>query len=139
MLPFTAGGVDKLALTKEDIITALEEMTVLELNELCNMIQEKWDITPMAAAPVAMAGAPGAEAAAEAPEKTSFDVILTGLAADQKIQIIKAVREVAGLGLKEAKNLVDSAPKPLKEGVSKEEAESVKKLVEEAGGLCEIK
>jgi large subunit ribosomal protein L7/L12 len=132
--------VDKLALTNEEIITALEEKTVLELNELCKMIQEKWDITPMAAAPVAAAAAPGAEAeAAAAEEKTSFDVVLTGLAADQKIQIIKAVREVAGLGLKEAKTLVDSAPQPLKEGVSKDEAESIKKQIEEAGGLCEIK
>lgn len=126
-----------MALTKEDIISSLEEMTVLELNELCDMIQEKWDITPMAA-PIAAAAAPGADEAA-AKEQTSFDVILTGLAADQKIQIIKAVREVAGLGLKEAKTLVDSAPKVLKEGISKEEAESIKKQVEEAGGLCEIK
>jgi large subunit ribosomal protein L7/L12 len=129
--------VDKLALTKDEIISALEEMTVLELNDLCQAIQDKWDITPMAAMPVAAAAAPGAEAAAV--EKTSFDVILTGLAADQKIQIIKAVREVAGLGLKEAKTLVDSAPKPLKEGVSRDEAESIKKQMEEAGGLCEIK
>lgn len=127
-----------MALAKEDIISALEEMTVLELNELCDMIQEKWDITPMAAAPGAAAAAPGADETA-AQEQTSFDVILTGLAADQKIQIIKAVREVAGLGLKEAKTLVDSAPKALKEGIGKEEAESIKKQVEEAGGLCEIK
>ena len=127
-----------MALAKEDIISALEEMTVLELNELCDMIQEKWDITPMAAAPMAAAAAPGADEAV-AKEQTSFDVILTGLAADQKIQIIKAVREVAGLGLKEAKTLVDSAPKALKEGISKDEAESIKKQVEEAGGLCEIK
>ena len=126
-----------MSLTNEEIITALEEKTVLELNELCTLIQEKWDITPMAAAPVA--AAPGAEADTGPEEKTSFDVILTGLAADQKIQIIKAVREVAGLGLKEAKTLVDSAPKPLKEGVSKDEAETVKKQIEEAGGLCEIK
>ena len=127
-----------MSMTNEEIITALEEKTVLDLNELCKLIQEKWDITPMAAAQVAAAAAPGAEAAG-AVEKTSFDVILTGLAADQKIQIIKAVREVAGLGLKEAKTLVDSAPKPLKEGVSKDEAESIKKQVEEAGGICEIK
>jgi len=126
-----------LALTKDEIISALEEMTVLELNELCNTIQEKWDITPMAAAPVAVAAAGDDAAAAE--EKTSFDVVLTGMASDTKIQIIKAVREVAGLGLKEAKTLVDSAPKALKEGVSKEEAESIKKQVEEAGGICEIK
>jgi large subunit ribosomal protein L7/L12 len=129
--------VDKLALTKDEIISALEEMTVLELNELCNTIQEKWDITPMAAAPVAVAAAGDDAVAAE--EKTSFDVILTGMAADTKIQIIKAVREVAGLGLKEAKTLVDSAPKALKEGISKEDAESIKRQVEEAGGICEIK
>ena len=126
-----------MALTKDEIISALEEMTVLELNELCNTIQEKWDITPMAAAPVAVAAAGDDAAAAE--EKTSFDVVLTGMAADTKIQIIKAVREVAGLGLKEAKTLVDSAPKALKEGISKDEAESIKKQVEEAGGLCEVK
>ena len=126
-----------MALTKDEIISALEEMTVLELNELCNTIQEKWDITPMAAAPVAAAAAGGDDAVAE--EKTSFDVVLTGMAADTKIQIIKAVREVAGLGLKEAKTLVDSAPKALKEGISKDEAESIKKQVEEAGGICEIK
>lgn len=125
-----------MALTKDEIISALEEMTVLELNELCNTIQDKWDITPMAAAPVAVAAA-GDDDVAE--EKTSFDVILTGMAADTKIQIIKAVREVAGLGLKEAKTLVDSAPKTLKEGISKDEAESIKKQVEEAGGICEIK
>ena len=126
-----------MALTKDEIISALEEMTVLELNELCNTIQDKWDITPMAAAPVAVAAAGDDAAAAE--EKTSFDVVLTGMAADTKIQIIKAVREVAGLGLKEAKTLVDSAPKALKEGISKDEAESIKKQVEEAGGICEIK
>ena len=126
-----------MALTKDEIISALEEMTVLELNELCNTIQEKWDITPMAAAPAAAAAAGDDAAAAE--EKTSFDVVLTGMAADTKIQIIKAVREVAGLGLKEAKTLVDSAPKALKEGISKDEAESIKKQVEEAGGICEIK
>jgi large subunit ribosomal protein L7/L12 len=131
--------VDKLSLTNEEIITALEEKTVLELNELCKLIQEKWDITPMAAAPVAVAAAAAEGEGAAAEEKTSFDVILSGLAADQKIQIIKAVREVAGLGLKEAKTLVDSAPQPLKKGVSKEEAESIKKQIEEAGGLCEIK
>jgi len=138
-MSITAGGVDKLALTNDEIITALEEKTVLELNELCKTIQEKWDITPMAAAPMAMAVAGGEAEPAKAVEKTSFDVILTGLAADQKIQIIKAVREVAGLGLKEAKTLVDSAPQPLKQGVSRDEAEAIKKQVEEAGGLCEIK
>ena len=128
-----------MSMTNEEIITALEEKTVLDLNELCKLIQEKWDITPMAAAPVAVAAAAGADGEAAVEEKTSFDVILSGIAADQKIQIIKAVREVAGLGLKEAKTLVDSAPQPLKKGVSKDEAESIKKLIEEAGGLCEIK
>ena len=123
----------------EEIFDSLGKMTVLELVELKNKIEEEWGIT--AAAPVAVAapgaGAPGAPAA-EAEEKTSFDVVLTE-AGGQKIQVIKVVRAVTGLGLKEAKDLVDSAPKPVKEGVNQEEADSVKTQLEEAGATVELK
>ena len=123
----------------EEIFDSLGKMTVLELVELKNKIEEEWGIT--AAAPVAVAapgaGAPGAPAA-EAEEKTSFDVVLTE-AGGQKIQVIKVVRAVTGLGLKEAKDLGDSAPKPVKEGVNQEEADSVKTQLEEAGATVELK
>jgi large subunit ribosomal protein L7/L12 len=123
----------------EEIFESLGNMTVLELVELKNKIEEEWGIT--AAAPVAVA-APGAPAAggdgAAAEEKTSFDVVLTE-AGGQKIQVIKVVRAVTGLGLKEAKDLVDSAPKPVKEGVGQEEADSVKAQLEEAGATVELK
>ncbi len=125
-------------LTKEDVIKFIENMTVLELSEFVKELEERFGVT--AAAPVMM-GAPGAAAAPaeeKKEEKTSFDVILTGFG-DKKIQVIKVVREITGLGLKEAKELVEGVPKPLKEGVSKEEAESIKKKVEEAGGTVEIK
>src|SRR5690554_797031 len=105
-------------MTKEEIIEAVKNMTVLELNELVKAIEEEFGVT--AAAPVAVVG--GAAAGAAEEEKTEFDVILTS-AGDQKIKVIKFVREITGLGLKDAKDLVDNAPKPLKEGVSKEEAE----------------
>jgi large subunit ribosomal protein L7/L12 len=122
----------------DTIFEQLGSMTVLELVELKNKIEEEWGIT--AAAPVAVA-APGAAAgapAAEAEEKTAFDVVLTG-AGQQKIQVIKVVRAVTGLGLKEAKDLVDSAPKPVKEGVNQEEADSIKSQLEEAGASVELK
>jgi large subunit ribosomal protein L7/L12 len=121
----------------EEIFNSLGSMTVLELVELKNKIEEEWGIT--AAAPVAVAapGGGGAEAPA-AEEKTSFDVVLTE-AGGQKIQVIKVVRAVTGLGLKEAKDLVDSAPKPVKEGVNQEEADSVKGQLEEAGATVELK
>ena len=123
----------------EEIFDSLGKMTVLELVELKNKIEEEWGIT--AAAPVAVAapgaGAPGAPAA-EAEEKTSFDVVLTE-AGGQKIQVIKVVRAVTGLGLKEAKDLVDSAPKPVKEGVAQDEADSIKAQLEEAGATVEVK
>ena len=122
----------------DTIFDELGKMTVLELVELKNKIEEEWGIT--AAAPVAVAaGAPvgGGEAAA-AEEKTSFDVVLTGAGA-QKIQVIKVVRAVTGLGLKEAKDLVDSAPKPVKEGVAQEEADQIKAQLEEAGATVELK
>jgi large subunit ribosomal protein L7/L12 len=123
----------------DTVFEQLGAMTVLELVELKNKIEEEWGIT--AAAPVAVA-APGAAAggdgAAAAEEKTSFDVVLTS-AGGQKIQVIKVVRAVTGLGLKEAKDLVDSAPKPVKEGVNQEEADSVKSQLEEAGASVELK
>src|SRR5213079_1374155 len=120
-------------------VDELGKMTVLELVELKNALEETWGVT--AAAPVAVA-APGAPAAAgdgaAAEEQTSFDVVLTG-AGDKKIQVIKVVRALTGLGLKEAKDLVDSAPKPVKEGVAKEEADSMKAQLEEAGAGVELK
>ena len=123
----------------DTVFEQLGQMTVLELVELKNRIEEEWGIT--AAAPVAVAAAPGAAAgdgAAAAEEKTAFDVVLTG-AGQQKIQVIKVVRAVTGLGLKEAKDLVDSAPKPVKEGVNQEEADSIKSQLEEAGATVEVK
>ena len=122
----------------DTVFEQLGTMTVLELVELKNKIEEEWGIT--AAAPVAVA-APGAAAAgdgAAAEEKTSFDVVLTE-AGGQKIQVIKVVRAVTGLGLKEAKDLVDSAPKPVKEAVNEEEANSIKSQLEEAGAEVELK
>jgi len=122
----------------DSIFESLGKMSVLELVELKNKIEEEWGVT--AAAPVAVA-APGAAAGgdgAAAEEKTSFDVVLTE-AGGQKIQVIKVVRAVTGLGLKEAKDLVDSAPKPVKEGVAQEEADSVKAQLEEAGATVELK
>jgi large subunit ribosomal protein L7/L12 len=123
----------------DTIFENLGKMSVLELVELKNKIEEEWGIT--AAAPVAVA-APGAPAAggdgAAAEEKTSFDVVLAE-AGGQKIQVIKVVRAVTGLGLKEAKDLVDSAPKPVKEGVAQEEADQIKAQLEEAGATVELK
>jgi len=125
-------------LSKEEILQAIKQMTVLELAELVKALEAEFGVS--AAAPVAVAAVP-AQAAAAAPaaeEKTSFDVILTN-AGDKKIQVIKVVREITGLGLKEAKDLVDSAPKPIKEGVDKDEAEDIKNKIQEAGGTVEIK
>ncbi len=121
----------------DTVFDQLGSMTVLELVELKKKIEEEWGIT--AAAPVAVAAGPGGGGeAAAAEEKTAFDVVLTG-AGQQKIQVIKVVRAVTGLGLKEAKDLVDSAPKPVKEGVNQEEADSVKAQLEEAGASVELK
>jgi large subunit ribosomal protein L7/L12 len=126
-------------LSKDDLIKAIETMTVLELSELVKALEEKFGVTAaMPAMTVAGAGGGGAAAQA-AEEKTSFDVILTSVAADKKIQIIKVVRELTSLGLKEAKDLVEAAPKPVKTGVAKEEADSMKKKLEEAGAKAEIK
>ena len=119
--------------THEEIIGAIKEMTVLELNDLVKAIEEEFGVT--AAAPVAAAGAGAGEAAAE---QTEFDVILES-AGGSKINVIKAVREVTGLGLKEAKALVDGAPAPIKEGVSQDEANEVKAKLEEAGASVEVK
>jgi large subunit ribosomal protein L7/L12 len=123
----------------DTVFEQLGSMTVLELVELKKKIEEEWGIT--AAAPVAVA-APGAvgggEGAAAAEEKTSFDVVLTGAGA-QKIQVIKVVRAVTGLGLKEAKELVDTAPQPVKEGVTQDEADSIKGQLQEAGASVELK
>ncbi len=121
----------------DTVFEQLGTMTVLELVELKNKIEEEWGIT--AAAPVAVAAAGGAGGGEAAPEEqTAFDVVLTG-AGQQKIQVIKVVRAVTGLGLKEAKDLVDSAPKAVKEGVNQEEADQVKAQLEEAGASVEIK
>jgi large subunit ribosomal protein L7/L12 len=121
-------------MTKEQIIEAVKEMTVLELNDLVKAIEEEFGVT--AAAPVAMAGgAAGGEAAAE---QTEFDVVLASPGA-QKIKVIKVVREITGLGLKEAKELVDNTPKAVKEGIAKEEAEEIKGKLEEVGASVEVK
>ena len=127
-----------MAITKDDLITAIETMSVLELSELVSALEEKFGVS--AAAPVAVAGAAaagGADAGA-AEEKTEFDVVLTA-AGDKKIQVIKAVREATGLGLKEAKAVVDGAPGNVKEGVSKDDAEALKAKLEEAGATVELK
>ncbi|MCP3775461.1 50S ribosomal protein L7/L12 [Paenibacillus sp. MZ04-78.2] len=121
-------------MSKEQILEAIKGMTVLELNDLVKAIEEEFGVT--AAAPVAVVA--GGGAAAEAAEQTEFDVVLTSAGAS-KINVIKVVREITGLGLKEAKDLVDNAPKPLKEKVSKEEADSVKAKLEEAGASVEVK
>jgi large subunit ribosomal protein L7/L12 len=122
------------------LVDELGKMTVLELVELKNALEEAWGVT--AAAPVAVAAAPGAPAAAgdgaATEEQTSFDVVLQG-AGDKKIQVIKVVRAITGLGLKEAKDLVDGAPNPVKEGVAREEADSIKAQLEEAGATVEVK
>lgn len=122
-------------MNKEQIIEAIESMTVLELSELVKALEEKFGVS--AAAPVAVAAAPAAAAAA-VEEKTEFDVILTS-AGDKKIGVIKVVREVTGLGLKEAKELVDGAPKAVKEKISKADADALKAKLEEAGASVEIK
>ncbi|MDT8369830.1 MAG: 50S ribosomal protein L7/L12 [Longimicrobiales bacterium] len=124
-----------MATNHEKLLDTIGEMTVLELSEFVEAFKDKFNVTAMAA-PVAAAG--GAAAAAPEEEKDEFDVVLTGVG-DKKIQVIKAVREVTGLGLKEAKEAVDSAPTTLKEAASKEEAEQVKAKIEDAGGSVELK
>ena len=126
-----------MAISREDVVNWIENASILDVNELVTDLEEKFGITAIAA-PVAVAGGPSAEAGAAAEEKTDFSVILSEIG-DKKINVIKAVREVTSLGLKEAKDLVEAAPKAVKEGVSKEEAEEVKKKFEEVGATVEVK
>ncbi len=124
-----------MAATKDDIISFIDNMSVLEMSEFVKELEDKYGVT--AAAPTIIAAAPGGgEAAAE--EKTEFDVVLTAVG-DKKIQVIKEVRSITNLGLKDAKDLVEAAPKPIKEGVKKEEAEEIKQKIEAVGGSVEIK
>ncbi len=124
-----------MAVTKDDVVSFIDSMSVLEMSEFVKELEDKYGVT--AAAPTMVAAAPaGGEAAAE--EKTEFDVILTAIG-DKKIQVIKEVRVITNLGLKDAKDLVESAPKAVKEGVKKEEAEEIMKKIEAAGGSAEIK
>jgi large subunit ribosomal protein L7/L12 len=125
-----------MAVTKEDVFGFIDNMTILEMSKFIKEFEERYGVT--AAAPVAVAAAPGAAPAAAVEEKSSFDVVLLA-AGDKKIQVIKVVRELTGLGLKEAKDLVDGAPKPVKTGVTKEEADSVKAKLEAEGAKVEIK
>jgi len=126
-----------MAITKDELIQAIESMTVLELSELVSALEEKFGVS--AAAPVAAAAGPAAGGAAEAAEEqTEFNVMLMA-AGDKKIQVIKAVREATGLGLKEAKAVVDGAPGAVKEGISKDDAEALKAKLEEAGATVELK
>jgi len=120
----------------EKLVEELSTLTVLEAAQLSKLLEEKWGVS--AAAPVAVAAAPGAAAAAPAEVKDEFTVVLAA-AGDKKINVIKAVREITGLGLKEAKDLVEAAPKPVKEGVTKDEAEKVKAQLEKAGAKVELK
>jgi large subunit ribosomal protein L7/L12 len=131
-------GEDNMAATKEEILEAIASMTVLEVSELVKMMEEKFGVS--AAAPVAIAavGGGGAAAAPAAEEQTEFNVVLKAFDDTKKIAVIKEVRAVTGLGLKEAKDLVEAAPKPLKEGVSKEEAAKIKDVITAASGTIEI-
>ncbi len=128
-----------MATTREDVFGWIEKASIVDINDLVQELEEKFGITAMAA-PVAVAGAAAGGGAGEAAaeEKTEFEAVLTAVG-DKKINVIKAVREVTSLGLKEAKDLVEAAPKAIKEGVSKEEAEAIKKKFEEAGATVEIK
>lgn len=125
-------------ITKEDVVKFIEEMTVLELSALVKELEEKFGVSAAAPMMAAMAIPGGAPAAAASEEKTEFNAILTGFGAE-KIQVIKVVRAITGLGLKEAKDLVEGMPKPIKEGISKDEAADIKKKIEEVGGTVEIK
>jgi len=127
-----------MAVTKEDVVDFIAGMSVLELSEFIKELEEKFGVSAAAPVAVAAAGAAPAEAAAAAEEKTEFDVILAG-AGDQKIKVIKEIRAITSLGLKEAKELVESAPQPIKEGVTKEEAEEIKAKIEAVGGAVEFK
>ena len=124
-----------MAISKEDILEAVGSLTVMELNDLVKAFEEKFGVS---AAAVAVAGPAGAGAAAAAEEQTEFTVVLTG-AGDKNVEVIKVVRAATGLGLKEAKDLVDGAPKPVKEGIAKADAEALKKQLEDAGAKVEVK
>jgi len=125
-----------MAVAKEDVVSFIDNMTVLEMSEFVKELEEKYGVTAAAPA-VAIAAAPGAAAGA-GEEKTEFDVVLAAVG-DKKIQVIKEVRAITGLGLKDAKDLVEGAPKPIKEGVKKEEADEIKQKIEAAGGTVEVK
>jgi large subunit ribosomal protein L7/L12 len=129
-----------MAITKNEVLEWIDQATMLDISDLVKSLEDKYGISAAAAMPVAVGGvaAGGGEAAPAAEEKTEFDVILTAVG-EKKINVIKAVREVTSLGLKEAKDLVEGAPKPVKEGVAKEEAEEIKKKFEGAGATVEIK
>jgi len=125
-----------MAATKEDVVSFIDNMTVLEMSEFVKELEDKYGVTAAAPAVAVAAPAAGGESAAE--EKTEFDVILTAIG-DKKIQVIKEVRTITALGLKDAKDLVEAAPKAIKEGVKKEEAEAIQKKIEEVGGTVEVK
>ena len=127
-----------MAATKEEILEAIASMTVLEVSELVKMMEEKFGVSAAAPVAVAAVGAAGAAAAPAAEEKTEFNVILKSFDDSKKIAVIKEVRAVTGLGLKEAKDLVEGVPKPLKEGISKEESTKIKDAITAAGGTVEV-
>jgi large subunit ribosomal protein L7/L12 len=127
-----------MALSKDDILNAIADMSVMDIVELISAMEEKFGVTAAAAVAAAPVAAAGGDAGAAGEEQTEFDVILTA-AGEKKVNVIKVVRAVTGLGLKEAKGLVDGAPSPIKEGAPKAEAEDIKKQLEEAGGTVELK
>ena len=127
-----------MALSKDDILNAIADMSVMDIVELISAMEEKFGVSAAAAVAAAPAAAGAADAGGAAVEQTEFDVVLTA-AGEKKVNVIKVVRAVTGLGLKEAKGLVDGAPSPIKEGASKDEAEDIKKQLEEAGGSAELK
>jgi len=127
-----------MAVTKEDVVEFISSMSVLELSEFIKELEEKFGVSAAAPVAVAAAAGPADAGAAEAEEKTEFNVILTA-AGEQKIKVIKEIRAITSLGLKEAKDLVESAPQPVKEGVSKEEAQEIKEKIEAVGGSVELK
>jgi large subunit ribosomal protein L7/L12 len=127
-----------MAVKKDDVVEFISGMSVLELSEFIKELEEKFGVSAAAPVAVAAAGAASADAGAPAEEKTDFDVVLAGIG-DQKIKVIKEIRAITSLGLKEAKELVESAPQPIKEGVSKEEAQEIKEKIEAVGGSVELK
>jgi len=139
-LPILKGVKNKMAITKNDVLAWIDQASMLEISEMVKNLEEKYGVTAAAAMPGAMAGGAtaGGEAKPAAEEQTEFSVVLAAVG-DKKINVIKVVREVTNLGLKEAKDLVEGAPKPIKEGVPKEEAEAIKKKFQEAGATVEIK